>query len=80
MDSYFGPFTINDIVPAELDFQVFQNGEFSTLNFGLLRGKWVILMFYPKDFTFVCPTELGEMAKLYETFQKEGAEVISERF
>lgn len=41
------------------------------------RGKWLILFFYPADFTFVCPTELEEMAELYPKFEKEGAEVMS---
>lgn len=41
------------------------------------QGKWLILFFYPADFTFVCPTELEEMAKLYDTFVSEGAEVLS---
>ncbi len=42
-----------------------------------LRGKWVVLVFYPADFTFVCPTELEELAKLYPKFQQLGAEIIS---
>ncbi|HVN47783.1 MAG TPA: redoxin domain-containing protein [Bacteroidota bacterium] len=41
------------------------------------RGKWVVLFFYPADFTFVCPTELGELAKHYDQIKTEGAEVIS---
>lgn len=41
------------------------------------RGKWVILFFYPADFTFVCPTELGELATHYDEFKKMGVEVIS---
>jgi peroxiredoxin (alkyl hydroperoxide reductase subunit C) len=41
------------------------------------RGKWVILFFYPADFTFVCPTELGELADHYAEIKAEGAEVIS---
>jgi NADH-dependent peroxiredoxin subunit C len=41
------------------------------------RGKWVVLFFYPADFTFVCPTELGELADHYEQMKAEGAEVIS---
>ena len=41
------------------------------------RGKWLILFFYPADFTFVCPTELEAMAILYPEFQKLGAEVMS---
>lgn len=73
----WGPLTVNDTVPEELSFSVFHNGDISELSFESLRGKWVILMFYPKDFTFVCPTELGEMANLYAEFQKEGAEIVS---
>jgi peroxiredoxin (alkyl hydroperoxide reductase subunit C) len=42
-----------------------------------LEGKWSIFMFYPADFTFVCPTELEEMAALYEEIAKENAEVYS---
>ncbi|PIP73729.1 MAG: peroxiredoxin [Candidatus Lloydbacteria bacterium CG22_combo_CG10-13_8_21_14_all_47_15] len=41
------------------------------------KGKWVILFFYPADFTFVCPTELEEMADHYNEFKKAGAEVLS---
>ncbi|MDP2629916.1 MAG: redoxin domain-containing protein [Candidatus Uhrbacteria bacterium] len=41
------------------------------------RGKWLIFFFYPADFTFVCPTELEEMADLYAEFTKLGAEVLS---
>lgn len=41
------------------------------------KGKWVILFFYPADFTFVCPTELEEMADHYAEFKKLGAEILS---
>jgi peroxiredoxin (alkyl hydroperoxide reductase subunit C) len=41
------------------------------------EGKWLVLFFYPADFTFVCPTELEEMAGLYPEFVKNGAEVMS---
>ncbi len=71
------PLTVGDIVPAALDFEVYQNEEIRRVNFGGLRGSWVILVFYPADFTFVCPTELGELADLYEAFKKEGAEIVS---
>jgi peroxiredoxin (alkyl hydroperoxide reductase subunit C) len=40
-------------------------------------GKWLVVMFYPADFTFVCPTELEDMASHYEELQKLGAEVVS---
>ncbi len=39
-------------------------------------GKWVVLLFYPLDFTFVCPTELTTFSDRYEDFQGIGAEVI----
>lgn len=41
------------------------------------RGKWMVLFFYPADFTFVCPTELAELADLYPEFKKLDAEVFS---
>lgn len=40
------------------------------------RGKWVVLFFYPRDFTFVCPTEIEGFAKYAKEFRKEDAEVI----
>src|SRR3989338_148156 len=41
------------------------------------RGKWVVLFFYPADFTFICPTELGELADNYKQIKSLGAEIIS---
>lgn len=41
------------------------------------RGKWLVLFFYPADFTFVCPTELEELAENYNEFKKLGAEILS---
>jgi len=40
-----------------------------------LKGKWSIVFFYPADFTFVCPTELGDLADNYAEFQKLGVEI-----
>ena len=40
------------------------------------KGKWVVLFFYPLDFTFVCPTEIKGFAAEYAEFKKRGAEVI----
>ncbi len=48
-----------------------------TLKTADYKGKWQIYFFYPADFTFVCPTELEEMADMYADFQKEGVEVFS---
>src|SRR3989344_652353 len=41
------------------------------------RGKWVVLFFYPADFTFICPTELGELADKYEELKNMNVEIIS---
>jgi peroxiredoxin (alkyl hydroperoxide reductase subunit C) len=55
----------------------FHNGEFVEVSSDDLRGKWAIAFFYPADFTFVCPTELGDLADHYEELQALGVEVYS---
>ncbi|TXH39380.1 MAG: redoxin domain-containing protein, partial [Burkholderiaceae bacterium] len=55
--------------------QAYHNGAFTTVSDADLKGKWSVFFFYPADFTFVCPTELGDMADLYPEFQKLGVEV-----
>ena len=40
------------------------------------RGKWLVLFFYPRDFTFVCPTEIQAFARLHDEFRREGAAVL----
>jgi peroxiredoxin (alkyl hydroperoxide reductase subunit C) len=67
---------INSKLP-EFKVQAFHNGEFKEVTDKDLAGKWSVLFFYPADFTFVCPTELGDMADKYEEFQKMGVEVYS---
>lgn len=57
--------------------QAYQNGKFFEVTETDVKGKWSIFFFYPADFTFVCPTELGDMADLYDEFQKLGVEVYS---
>lgn len=48
-----------------------------SINEYLLKGKWVVLFFYPADFTFVCPTELADLAEQHKKLQDLGVEVIS---
>ncbi len=55
----------------------YQNGEFINVTSDNLRGKWSVVVFYPADFTFVCPTELEDLAEHYEKFKAEGCEVYS---
>lgn len=57
-------------------YQAFHNNQFRLINLADYRGRWLVMIFYPGDFTFVCPTELAEAAKLYPEFQKLGAEVM----
>jgi peroxiredoxin (alkyl hydroperoxide reductase subunit C) len=53
----------------------FQNGKFFDVTEDNFKGKWSVLMFYPADFTFVCPTELEDLADNYDTFKSLGVEV-----
>ena len=61
------------------DFEVkaYHEGEEKNIKLSDYRGKWLCLIFYPADFTFVCPTELEDAANLYPEFQKANAEILS---
>jgi len=55
----------------------YHNGKFVEVTQDTLKGKWSVFVFYPADFTFVCPTELEDLADNYAEFQKLGVEVYS---
>lgn len=55
----------------------FHNGKFVEVTEATLSGQWAVIFFYPADFTFVCPTELGDLADNYAHFQKLGVEIYS---
>lgn len=55
----------------------YYRGEIRDIDLNDYRGKWIILFFYPADFTFVCPTELKELADYYADFTANGAEVFA---
>ena len=55
----------------------YQNGKFIDVSDADLKGKWSVVFFYPADFTFVCPTELGDLADNYDTFKSLGVEIYS---
>ncbi len=57
--------------------KAFHNGQFIDVSDADLKGKWSVLFFYPADFTFVCPTELEDLADQYDTLQGMGVEVYS---
>jgi len=67
---------INEEVP-DFEAETYQNDQIKKMKLSDHRGKWMVLVFYPGDFTFVCPTELQELGELYNSFKKEGAEVFS---
>ncbi len=52
-------------------------GKIKKIKLSDYKGKWLILFFYPADFTFVCPTELEELTENYNELKKLGAEVLS---
>jgi len=62
---------------ADFSVQAFHEDAFRTVTKADLLGKWSVFVFYPADFTFVCPTELGDLADLYPEFQKVGCEIYS---
>jgi NADH-dependent peroxiredoxin subunit C len=55
----------------------YHNGKFVPVSDADLKGKWSVVVFYPADFTFVCPTELGDLADNYAEFKKLGVEIYS---
>lgn len=67
---------INTLIP-DFKVQAYHNGNFTTVTSEDVKGKWAIFFFYPADFTFVCPTELVDMAEKYEQFKAMGVEVYS---
>ena len=61
----------------EFTVQAFQDGQFKTVSNKDIEGKWALFFFYPADFTFVCPTELEDLAGKYEQLKGMGVEVFS---
>ncbi|XOZ32962.1 alkyl hydroperoxide reductase subunit C [Halomonadaceae bacterium KBTZ08] len=57
--------------------QAYHNGEFVEVSDETIKGQWSVFFFYPADFTFVCPTELGDLADNYDEFRKLGVEIYS---
>lgn len=62
---------------VEFNVQAYVNDGFKAVSNKDLEGKWNIFFFYPADFTFVCPTELEDLADTYEQFKQIGCEIYS---
>ena len=67
VDKKVKPFHLNAFKPGADDFVTVSDED--------IAGKWTVFFFYPADFTFVCPTELGDLADNYEDFQKLGVDI-----
>ena len=65
----------SEVLPFEA--QAFHNGNFVSVSDADLKGRWSVVFFYPADFTFVCPTELEDLADKYAAFQKLGVEIYA---
>jgi len=67
---------VNDPAP-DFEAKAYHEDTAKTIHLHDYRGKWVVLLFYPADFTFICPTELGDFADHYQEFKQLNAEVLS---
>lgn len=68
--------TIGQPAPQFTTQALVENGEFKEISLSDFKGKWLVLFFYPLDFTFVCPTELTQFRDHLKNFKAEGAEVL----
>ena len=66
-----------DAIPTLKAQALLPNGKFEALDLTSYRGKWLVVFFYPLDFTFVCPTEIRGFNDHYDQFKKIGAEVVA---
>ena len=62
---------------ADFTVQAYHEGSFKTVSKADVTGKWSVFFFYPADFTFVCPTELEDLANKYADFRAAGCEEYS---
>jgi peroxiredoxin (alkyl hydroperoxide reductase subunit C) len=72
----FNAAEIGETIP-DFEVEAFHENDIKKIKLSDYKNEWLILFFYPADFTFVCPTELEEMADNYEEFKKLGAQVLS---
>jgi len=68
--------TINDIIP-KITADAFHKEKIKKISLSKYKKRWLILLFYPADFTFVCPTELREAADYYSEVKKLNTEIVS---
>jgi len=67
---------INEYIP-DMELEAYHEDKFKKIKLTDFKGKWLAIIFYPEDFTFICPTELEEAADLYPEFQALNCEILS---
>ena len=67
---------IGEPAPEFKNITAYHKGQFTSVSSTDYRGTWLVLFFYPRDFTFVCPTEIREFARLQSEFQECGCSII----
>jgi peroxiredoxin 2/4 len=70
------PPQVGQPAPVFEDMTAYHQGEIKKVSLSDYKGKWLVLFFYPRDFTFICPTEIEEFGKLYPEFQKLNCEIV----
>lgn len=76
-DVFFGGIPVIGQKVADFELELFHEEQIKKTHLSHFNGKWVVLFFYPADFTFVCPTELQDLARKYDAFQKLNVEILS---
>lgn len=79
-EMYWDDVNMHPVIGQKMDdveFEIFHENRIKKVKLSDYKGKWLALFFYPADFTFICPTELEELADNYAEIQKLGAEVVS---
>lgn len=68
-------FQVGQMAP-DFELEAYYKGEFKRYGLSQFRGKWVVLFFYPQDFTFICPTEIKEFSSKHSEFEQLNAVVL----
>ncbi len=67
---------VGDAAP-EFELEAYSKGKITKVKSSDFKGKWLVLFFYPRDFTFVCPTELKGFAAAQKDFESAGAKILA---
>lgn len=76
-NDYFEAPQVGQMAPEFESLQSYHKGDFKKISLSDYKGKWLVLFFYPRDFTFICPTEIAEFGNHYPDFQAINCEVLA---